>query len=759
MFEKKEAPATEKTDETPQDAKGLPEWKTEVARAEERQKNWLKYADETVEIYEAEKEAENTFNILFSNTETVLPTLYSDLPRPIAKRRYDDADPLAKAACSIAKNMMQFFLATNDPTNTPFSEAVTSDIMGALVPGRGVSWVQYEAGFAPVAADPEESAKGLSSDNPGSSTLDAAVPDNDSTNDDAVEDDDSDPADDEDDKFTAKQETVTFENIYLDSVPYDRFLHGYGRKWSDVPWVGRIHMMSRAQLYKTFGQIGNTVKLTESGGKDSRTDQQAKTKDAESANFARVYEVWDKSSRKQFFFTSDGKQFLRVQDDPLKLEGFFPCAMPLQFIRRLSTLVPVTPYKMYRSQAKELNKITKRIDKLVEAMKVRGFYDSTLQGLEELMKSADNQLLPAQNVAAMLQGQTLDRAIWLMPIEKLITVLQQLYTQRQQCKTVIYEIMGLSDIQRGVSEASESATASNLKDKWGSLRLSRMQQETENYIASTLRLMLEAGIQLFKQETIMAMTNLQLPTRQQQQQAQQTLQAMQQQYQQQAMQAQQAGQQPPPQPQPDPQLEMILSQPCWEDCLDLLKDDLHRNFRIDIETGSTVSSKVSQDKADIMEFMNAFSQLLNGLQPMVAEGYMPFEAAKAIMLAVTRKYSFGTEVEDQLEQMSMPQPQGGPQGPSQGEQAQDQAKQAQAQADMQNTQQAAALTQAENNMKMQQMQMQNEIAMTKLQVEKQKLINDQQRGDMEHQVAMAELTQRMQMARMPPVPKGIDSVN
>ena len=45
-----------------------------------------------------------------------------------------------------------------------------------------------------------------------------------------------------------------------------------------------------------------------------------------------------------------------------------------------------------------------------------------------------------------------------------------------------------------------------------------------------------------------------------------------------------------------------------------------------------------------------------GLTPMVEKGAMTFEAAQSIMLAVLRRFRFGTEVEDQFKAMKAPQP-------------------------------------------------------------------------------------------------------
>jgi hypothetical protein len=97
-----------------------------------------------------------------------------------------------------------------------------------------------------------------------------------------------------------------------------------------------------------------------------------------------------------------------------------------------------------------------------------------------------------------------------------------------------------------------------------------------------------------------------------------------------------------------------------QDVLVLLNDDLQRRYTIDIETNSTVDAEATEDKQQVGEFLNAMAQFLSGISPLVQNGSMPFEAAQAIMLAVTRRYRFGEEVEEAIKKMRAPQAKGDP---------------------------------------------------------------------------------------------------
>ena len=602
------------------------EWLTEWDEAGKREKEWRKTASGLVKLYECGKSREFQFNILYSNTETLAPALYNSLPRPVAQRRFKDEDPLGKVGSQVIQRSLEFLLDNDVGDYTPFDDLIQQAVLEALVPGRGVTWFKYDAAFTKIeeSAEKEEIEGG------------------------------------EDTPAHEIAEQVTYETCCGEHVPWERFRHGYAKQWKDVPWVGREHFMTREELVKNFGKdIGATIPLTISGktaeqAEDEKDDSSTDLQDADGVTLGHILEIWDKDIRKVLFIApAKPDAFVKSVEDPLKLSGFFPLPRPLNFFMKVSSLVPVPLYQAYEEQAKELNRVTVRINKIISALKVRGFYDSTIDGLEKVMQADDNVLIPAENVAALQQGQTLEKSIWLMPLEKLIAVLQQLYLQRQQIKQVIYEITGISDILRGASVASETATAQNIKNQWGTLRLKRMQKVTQRYVRDCLRIMGEVACTKFSKETLAAMTGLQYPTGEQKAMAMQTLQTAKQQL---------AGQPPqsiPPQTQQSlMKLQQVASMPSWEDIQGMISNDLQRNYRIDIETNSTVDAEATEDKANMGEFLNAAAQFLNGVGPLVQQGILPFEAAKSILLAVTRRYRFGTEVEDQIREMQAPKPQG-----------------------------------------------------------------------------------------------------
>ena len=579
-------------------------WKKELAEAEEREKNWRKEAREALEIYEGEQKVSQEFNILYANTETIRPHLFGGTPKISVRPRHGRSQ-VAKTAAQVLQKALEYVVDPGNPEATSFDMALREASTGALVTDRGVVWVSYEARFEELGeeAEAEEPGEAMGAEAPAEAA-----------------------------------EEVATEKLRIESIPFDRFLQGYAATWGNVPWVARIDFMTRAELIQHFGAgKASQVKLDICTEDEESSDSSASPKDAKGAKLTKVYQVWDKAERRVLSFATGAEFLLAAVPDPLKLENFFPCPRPLRYTQQLSSMLPKPLYRFYRGQARELNDICGRISKITRALKIRGFYDNNVQGLETLMSSGDNALLPAENVAA-LQNGGIDKALWFFPIERLVPVLQQLYIARDSVKQTIYEIMGIGDILRGGGRASESATQSNLKSRYGSFRLADMQGSTEYFVTELLRVVAEVICELFNETTLQQVTNLPLPTQEEKQLAQQ-----------QVMAAQQSG------VEPDAELAKLLELPSWEEIKAFLSNDAARNFALDIESGSMAAQDSQERVQEFSELLNGFAQFANAVGPLMEAGFLDPNAAKALFLSFIEKTNLGAEVEEAMRKAPAPQ--------------------------------------------------------------------------------------------------------
>jgi hypothetical protein len=565
-------------------------WKLELKLADKREQAWRKKSAEIYKLYTPQEPAANSFNILWSNTETLRQSVYNSLPQPDARRRYQDEDPLGKAVGEVLTRALEFAIDTYD-----FDATLKGDVLAMLLPGRAVSRVKY-------------------------------MPD--------IRSEDG----------TEDTEQIAWEQVICERVQWDDFRMSAGKTWNEVCWIAFRHRFTREDCVEKFGdKIGEAIPLDAVDDEDVKKSKD----DGDLFKTAEVWEIWDKDEKEVLFICPTYAEPCKTQGDPLKLKDFWPIPRPLYAIENDQTLVPASLYTQYEQQAKQLNRVSNRINKLTEGLKERYIYDATLTEMAELAKAGDGDMVPAANVTALLERGGLEKAIWSMPIDVAAAVLKELYVQRDQSKQVIYEIMGVADIMRSATDPNETFGAQKIKTQWGTQRLQRMQKEVQRYIRDLIRLKAEIISEKFQPETLEAMTLVNLPH---QADVDAKLAQMKAQYQQAAMQAQQQGQQPPPPPQlPPPPI-------TWEKVIEAMRSDATRTYRVDIETDSTLSASQDSDMQGMNDLLGGLAKIMQGFGPAVQEGAMDVSVLKELMLVVTRRAKMGTAIEDVIEKMKQPQP-------------------------------------------------------------------------------------------------------
>jgi hypothetical protein len=485
------------------------------------------------------------FNILWSNVNTLIPAVYARLPKADVSRRFGDNDPVGRVASLLIERALDYEIEHYPDFRSSMRYAVEDRFLG----GRGVSWVRYdphikqqdvpEDGYQ-ITEDIEE---GESSETEGDILNQTAGND-------------------------GPPEEIDYECAPTDYVHWRDFGHSCARTWEEVTQVWRWVYMSKDAVTERFGKkTAKKIAFNSSPDGLTKYGQKEKTNDK-----AKICELWDKETGKVYWLTENSVDLLDERNDPLGLEGFFPCAKPLYATTTSDSLIPVPDFILYQDQANELDILTDRIDGLVKSLRVRGVYDASQPALQRLLTEGDNNtLIPVDKWMAFSEKGGLRGSIDLLPIETLASALINCYQAQANIKGQIYEITGISDILRGAGAASESATAQQLKGQYAGLRLRAMQESVSLFASEILRLKAQIICTKFQPETI-----LQLAA---------------------------AAQMSPADQQMIPQ------------ALQLMKDSPLRSFRIQVAADSLVQLDENQNKQDRMEFMNAFSNFLREAVP------------------------------------------------------------------------------------------------------------------------------------------------
>jgi hypothetical protein len=518
-----------------------------------------------------------------------------------------------------------------------------------------------------------------------------------------------------------------YQEVTCEHVPWKNYLIGPAMRWEDVPWIAFEQFLTRDQLMTLDGRIGGLVNLDfhVSEGKRDKADAAPNV-----YKRARVWEIWDKQTRKVYWIAPGYKAGpIRVDDDPLGLVGFFPMPFPVYAIRTPDSLTPVPRYRILKPLIDELEELTVRIQALVRVCKWRGFRHPAIP-FERLEEAEDGELvapLDGGEMLALVQGAGLQAHIWTMPLKEVVEVIQSLSIRVEQVKGTIFEVSGMADIMRGQSNPNETLGAQEIKANFGTMRMQHGQRDVQRFCRDLMRIKAEIICSHFEPQNLALVTGIKLPPREQVQMAQQQLQQMQ-------MAAQQ-GQQVPP---PPPDLEKTAKGPAWEDVLDVLKSDVMRAYRIDIETDSTVRGDLTQAQNQAGQFLQGMAQFVQAIGPAIQGGFMQMDVAADLFGSLARNFKLGKQAEDALarlvhtaqEQAKNPAP---PQ-PS-PEEIKAQAEQKKAEMGMQQAQQKHGMQMQALNAKMQ-----ADMAGKQMELEAKK-------GDLAIKAAQAELDQKSAYAK------------
>jgi hypothetical protein len=243
--------------------------------------------------------------------------------------------------------------------------------------------------------------------------------------------------------------------------------------------------------------------------------------------------------------------------------------------------------------------------------------------------------------------------------------------------------------------------------QFGTMRLDDMGRDIQRYARDLVRITAEIISEHFSPDSIAMMTDIKLPSPEEKMMAQQQAQMMAQQ------------QQPVP-----PQLQEVLEKPTWEECMQILRDDKQRSYRVDIETDSTIAGDQAMDQKAMTELLTGVSTFISNAGPAVAAGYLPLEAAKVMLMSAVRRSRMGREVEDALDMIGEDESGSGAAGSGQEAQAQQQAQQQEQQAAAQAEQMKMQAEQAKMQMEQSKLQMDSEAKQADLMIEEKKLQMD-----------------------------------
>ena len=309
-----------------------------------------------------------------------------------------------------------------------------------------------------------------------------------------------------------------------------------------------------------------------------------------------------------------------------------------------------------------MNELDARIRSLNQQCKFTGVYSSISEDadIQAFLSGEDGEFNPLTNVQP---GNDIKNSIFTKPITEIANVTTVLNNQKVGVIQNIRDITGLSDIVRGTTLASETATAQRLKGDFAISRIQPLQKELENNIRDSIRLLTEVIVENYSVEELAKITNLQIIDINKI--AKETLQK-------QSALFEEAVQQIDPQdPKRQEKIDQLNQQQevgfkktmegptnalkgyaatpeQLKQISELKENDKLRSFAVDVETDSTVRIDQNQEKQDRIEYVQMVSTFAAQMAPVLQAGIVNKAAFNEMLGFISRPFKVGRNLEEHL---------------------------------------------------------------------------------------------------------------
>lgn len=466
-------------------------WQRELEASRKERKESNSIAVKAFKRYRDDRSTEHAssamYNIFFANTDLKLAALYANLPNPdISRRNADPDDQVSRVAANILQRVETYELDAGN-----FDGEIRNVLKDYVLAGMGVAWLRYEEEMQaqppivpPVAPHPLT----------GEPYQPAPIP---------------------------QPDIATHQMSCIDYVAWDDFYWAPSKVWTLCPWVARRVPMTKQAIEKRFGHTCPADVLRELTYSNKENDQSDDAHALHPKNQVEettdVYEFWDKERKLIVWFVEGAEIPLDVQNDVCGFDGFFPTPMPPLGRFDTANTQPISDYKETRGKYTELDSLNMRCVDLEKDLKLRGAYDGAFPELKDLLTNVgENRMVPVANWAQLMSDKGgLNGCMQFVDLAPIAQAYQIASAQKASVKAEIYEVEGITDIQRGLATPYETATATTAKMASSFGRFAIKQADVAKYIAGLLRLKAHMVCKFYEPQIILQRIGVMNPADQQ----------------------------------------------------------------------------------------------------------------------------------------------------------------------------------------------------------------------------------------------------
>ena len=288
------------------------------------------------------------------------------------------------------------------------------------------------------------------------------------------------------------EEVIKSESLIAERFEWCNFGWEPSARWKDVDWIYFESDFTVKEFEKKYGETPSMIEANKDPGDDYKST-------------VTVYEIWDKENERRITICDSHDDVLEDDENPLNTEHFYPIAEPMFFALADDELTPCPEFHFWNALHDRIQQLSEREGKLIQRYKDLTFYaQEAFTDLVSIESAVDGANVPVDLKKYMVNGQMPDisKVVMKWDNSQTATVLAMVKENIQEGLSRIYQITGIGDIMQAASDPNETATAQNLKHSWGSSRLASKRFCIENHIRGTIEVMVNTMCKLFEPQSI-----------------------------------------------------------------------------------------------------------------------------------------------------------------------------------------------------------------------------------------------------------------
>ena len=531
-------------------------WIKQLDEEEEKHKSFRKNAHDTFKTYstrdcrDTEVSKKPALNILDRVVECQMGAVFTSIPRPVISKRFQQEgkrqsdDKLAQ----VLERQVKYVLDQNS-----FYSRLRLAVLDFRIADLGVIFLRYD--------DDEETIQAQQETELGIEIIEKTIPVN--------------------------------QSIYPEVIAPKSFRWQPSKSWDDCDWIAVSHELTSAEFKSQFPDSDmSKVEPVGMAGKKFR-----------------VYEIWSKSKEQVIYISKGSDKILKSDHELYEFFDGYPTPEPMWLNISSDKLIPSPEYLSYKEQADDLNSIIKERKAIRKSIKDIVIGDkSAFADFQKVFKSSKHgHFIPLDLTKYAMQGGTpnINNLLTFPDYTSKINLLGLLAQEKKDLQDDIYQQSGIFDLMQGVSTASETATAQDIKEGHGNLRISQQRNCVANYMRAIIEKTVDIIVNNFTLSNLKNNTGVELNN------------------------------------QVDP----------YSTISDFLPEGMI-GYLIDIETGSTIARDKRGEQRQIGEAIQTITGSLSALQPLVQSNFITMEFMQGLFSAVTKGFPQLRNLDDEISGLS-----------------------------------------------------------------------------------------------------------